>query len=451
MEHLQHFGLTHDPFSNEADLRLYFESGVHRDAQRRVERSLRQRKGFTLLTGDGGMGKTLLTRRILEALEEEVFEATMLVMLPGAADGTGILQRFARQLGCEEPAADRAALLGQIYEHLAIVREDGRHAVLMIDDAQIMTPEVFAELAGLLNLEYEDRRLLSMFFVGSSELDRLVQNDPSLMPRVDVRVALQPLDPANATAYLHHRMSIVGGNPAILPPEAMETLFKFGRGRPRLLNTLADNALFEAYLGGRQSIEPGDVERAAGDLGIGPDPGETYTQLGMAPVPPAAPPLTGQAETAMPAVTATPALDLDEPLTEFATELDAEPAPASATLDLDQGVASALDELSIDPGPELEMPAPSAALEPTFTPEPAADLLEFASAPPSVTAFPVEGAEEAPARPLATPAPTLAAVEPETVLLSEEPALEVVEAQFAPLSENGADALDDAFVELLEE
>ena len=121
-------------------------------------------------------------------------------MLPGAADATGILQRFARQLGCEEPASDRASLLGQIYEQLAIVREDGRHAVLMIDDAQIMTPEVFSELGGLLNLEYEDRRLVSMLFVGSPELDRLVQNDASIMPRVDVRVQLQPLDMADATA-----------------------------------------------------------------------------------------------------------------------------------------------------------------------------------------------------------------------------------------------------------
>ena len=74
MEHLQHFGLALDPFSNEPDLRFYFESASHKDAQRRVERGLRQHKGLTLLIGEGGMGKTLLARRILESLEEEVFE-----------------------------------------------------------------------------------------------------------------------------------------------------------------------------------------------------------------------------------------------------------------------------------------------------------------------------------------------------------------------------------------
>jgi len=276
LEHLHHFGLSQDPFSNEPDLRVYFESASHRDAQRRVERGLRQHKGLTLLTGEGGMGKTLLARRVLDALEEEVFEATLLVMLPGAADATGILQRFARQLGVEEPAEERAGLIGQIYEQLAIVREDGRHAVLIVDDAQIMQPEVLSELSGLLSLEYEDRRLVSMLLIGSNELDTLVQNDPGIAPRVEVRVRLRPLSNANSTAYILHRLTHVGGQPDLLPAEALDALHKLGRGRPRLLNTLADNALFEAYLGGRTAVEASDVERAASDLGVGSDPGETF-------------------------------------------------------------------------------------------------------------------------------------------------------------------------------
>ena len=280
MEHLHHFGLTQDPFSNEPDLRFYFESASHRDAQRRVERGIRQYKGLTLLTAEGGMGKTLLARRILESLEEEVFEAALLVMLPGAADATSVIQRFARQIGCESPAADRATLIAQLYEQLAIIREDGRHAVLLIDDTQILSPVDFAELTGLLNLEYEDRRLLSMCLVGSPELDRLVQNDSGIQPRIDVRVQMQPLDMANSTAYLQHRLALAQGAPEILPAAAMEALYKLGRGRPRLLNTLADNALYEAFLAGRSAIDPADVERAAFDLGIGPDPGSTWQAPG---------------------------------------------------------------------------------------------------------------------------------------------------------------------------
>jgi len=277
LEHLHHFGLSQDPFSNEPDLRSFFESASHRDAQIRIERGLRQHKGLTTLTGDGGMGKTLLARRVLEALEEEVIEAMLLVMLPGAADATGILQRLARQLGVEDPADERAGLIGQIYEQLAIVREDGRHAVLIVDDAQVMKPEVLSELGGLLNLEYEDRRLISMLLIGSPELDQIIQNDPAIAPRVEVRVRLQPLENANTTAYIAHRLAHVGGPVELIPQDAMDALHKLGRGRPRLLNTLADNALFEAYLAGRKTIDASDIERAAADLGVGSELGETFS------------------------------------------------------------------------------------------------------------------------------------------------------------------------------
>jgi len=435
VEHLHHFGLSQDPFNNEPDLRFYFETDCHSDAQRRVERGLRQRKGLTLLTGDGGMGKTLLTRRILEALEEEVFEATLLVMLPGAADATGILQRFARQLGCEEPVADRAGLLGQIYEHLAIVREDGRHAVLMVDDAQIMTAEVLAELAGLLNLEYEDRRLVSMLFVGSPELDRMVQDDASIMPRVDVRVRLQPLDLANATAYLTHRLTSVNGNPEILPPAAIDALFKFGRGRPRLLNTLADNALFEAYLAGRPVMDPSDVERAAADLGIGSDPGTTFSQPSAAAAPPALPiaqPAVAEVAPSSPSSVPSASLDGADPVADFELTPDmVSPVTGSAAIDLEAELEAAIGDFG----------EPDAPL--TVASAPTLEALDFnvEAAAESATA-PMEASLE-----LASPAEEpLAARE-----IEPEPEFLLAEAELSPLGVGEADELEDAFVELIEE
>lgn len=436
MEHLHHFGLPHDPFINDPDLRFYFESASHRDAQRRVERGLRQRKGLTLMTGDGGMGKTLLARRILESLEEDVFEAALLVMLPGAADATGILQRFARQVGCTEPAAGRGELLAQIYEQLAIVREEGRHAVLMIDDAQVMTPEVFSELSGLLNLEYEDRRLVSMLFVGSPELDRLVQNNASIMPRVDVRVRLAPLDMPNTTAYLTHRLAVAQGNPNVVPNSALESLFKFGRGRPRLLNTLADNALFEAYLAGRPAIHPSDVERAASDLGVGPDPGSTYTTdspaIAMAATVTARPDMD-------PGVSPEPsldfprvsngfdeALDLNEPVAEL--ELSSERGVAEArvaapaTIDLDEGLEAALADF--DPASTLELGTGS-------------ELFRVDSLSPVLGVDPLSLTQGDGDDPLLD-------------LLDAQP-FELSKAELLPVMTGDMDKLEDAFVELLDE
>jgi type II secretory pathway predicted ATPase ExeA len=268
--------LSQDPFQNESDLRFYFDSASHREPQRRVERGLRQNKGLTVVTGEGGSGKTLLSRRILEALEEEIFETSLMVMLPGATDPQDVLCRFARQMGVEEPASERAALLAQVYERFAIAREEGRHAVLILDDAHLLSRDALAEIGGLLNLEYEDKRLLSLFLIGLPELDVTLSHDACLGQRVDVRVKITSLTLEDTAAYLRHRITFVGGQADVIGDDAVAALFKFGRGRPRLLNTLADNALFEAYLGGRKQMNAGDVERAADDLGIGPDPGTTY-------------------------------------------------------------------------------------------------------------------------------------------------------------------------------
>lgn len=267
MEHLQHFGLAQDPFQNEPDLRFYFDSQSHSAVQCRLDRALRQAKGLSVLSGDGGTGKTLLARRIFESLEEEVFEAHLMVMMAGAADATTVLKRYARQLGVEELAEDRSQMLAQIYEKVAIVREEGRHSLLILDDAHVLSAETLAELGGLLNLEYEERRLISLLLVGRPELDETL-SDASLSQRVDARAPLGALDLANSGAYISHRIRQVGGNPIIIPQESVEVLHKIAEGRPRLLNTLADNALFEAFLAGRHQIHPGDVERAGADLGV---------------------------------------------------------------------------------------------------------------------------------------------------------------------------------------
>jgi type II secretory pathway predicted ATPase ExeA len=415
VEHLQHFGLSQDPFSNEPDLRFYFESACHMDSLRRVDRGLRQNKGLTVLTGEPGTGKTLLTRRLFESLEEEIFEVSLMVILPGAADADTVLKRYARQLGVEEPAiGDRSALLGQMYEQLAIVREDGRHAVLIIDDAHMMSPEAMAEIGGLLNMEYEEKRLLSLFLVGLPDIDDRLNGDGALVQRVDVRVRLQSLDLRNCASYVAHRLTVVGGQLDLFPPHTVEALFKFGRGRPRLVNTLGDNALFEAFLGGRQQVETADIERAAGDLGIGPDPGTTYSQFAPPVAPPEHPVIAGDggmdpvmgpsidgpgSSASFSAPPAAAVADMADPFAELAIEsapLMAEPESgpttdlsglfdgegagvddlttaldtSSGTMELDEGVAAVLGEepfAEAQPMPFAEPVAQAAEPLPTFS------------------------------------------------------------------------------------
>ncbi|MAE95119.1 MAG: hypothetical protein CL910_10700 [Deltaproteobacteria bacterium] len=284
MEHLSTFKLQRDPFANEPQLSFYYESPAHQDAERRLVRAAMQSKGLSVVTGVGGVGKTLLVRHYLEALEEEVFEACMLVPIPGITDGRWILDRFARQLGVEEPAEDSQRVMAQIYEQLAIVREDGRQTVLIFDEAQVLADQgLLGELRGLLNLEYEDRRLLCMVLVGLDSLDDAIREEPALCDRVDLRVDLAPLDATYAAQYLTHRILTAGGNPAILEAPAVDALVKHSRGVPRHLNSLADNALFEAHLAGRVSASAADVERAVAELRIWSDEEETEDGPELAP------------------------------------------------------------------------------------------------------------------------------------------------------------------------
>jgi len=267
VEHLSTFGFNRDPFSNEPRLSPPFDNAAQQEALTRLSRAVLQARGLSVLTAEGGAGKTMLVRQLLESMEEEMFEACMLVPVPGVTNGRWVLDRFAQQLGVEEPAVDSGELLGQVYEQLAIVREDGRHAVLIIDEAQVLAEcGALSELRGLLNLEYEDRRLLSLVLVGLPGLDEAMLSEPA-MDRVEVRASLPCFDAKTATAYLRQRVEAAGGRFEVFEPSSVDALIKASGGNPRRLNVLADNALFEAHLGGHTLVAASDVERAAADLG----------------------------------------------------------------------------------------------------------------------------------------------------------------------------------------
>jgi len=268
VEYLHHFELSEDPFRNDHLERFSAETPSQSETYQRLDRAVRQGRGLVALVGPAGSGKTVVARRLFEELEEEVFEATMLVVLRSQADSEWLMSRFARKLGVEEPASQREALIEQIYERLAIVREDGRHAVLIIDDADALASrETLAELCALVKLEYEERRMLTVVLVGSSPLDHALLADPALAHHLEARVEMKPLLSEEAATYLGHRMTVAGGDPQLLLPGAVAALAELSKGTPGRMNILADNALFGAFVAGRSQVARSDVERAYAELG----------------------------------------------------------------------------------------------------------------------------------------------------------------------------------------
>ena len=300
MNYLDHFELGSEPFSNAPVARFYFNSQQHADALMRLRYSVDNMKGLALLVGEIGAGKTTLARRLLDSLPEEEFEAALLVIIHGGITANWLLRRIALQLGVTHPNAEKLALLSQVYQRLVQIHESGKKAVVLIDEAQMLqTRELMEEFRGLLNLELPERKLINFIFFGLPEVEDHLRLDPPLAQRVAVKVRLEPLDAESVEAYVKHRLRLAGARRMLFSPDAIRVLHSASRGTPRVINTLADNALFEAFLGKAPVVGGELAARVAANLqlvaaperaGAPPRPGTAASSVAVrSPAPPPRP------------------------------------------------------------------------------------------------------------------------------------------------------------------
>lgn len=269
MNYLEFYELKQEPFSNAPVSRFYYESRQHEQALDRLKHVVGRMKGLALLVGQIGAGKTTLARRLLDSLPESEYEAALLVIIHANVTASWLLRRVALALGVESPAEDKLALLSQLYQRLVRIHEQGKRAVVLIDEAQMLsTRELMEEFRGLLNLEVPERKLLSFVFFGLPEIEDNLKLDPPLAQRVALRVRLGPLDARATEEYVRHRLEIAGAPRVPFTPEAIEAVHRFTLGTPRLINTLCDNVLYEGFAAGQAELDVALVERVAGELGI---------------------------------------------------------------------------------------------------------------------------------------------------------------------------------------
>ncbi len=289
MSYLDHFGLTAEPFSNAPVSRFYFNAPQHQQALTRLLYAVSSMKGLAVLVGDIGAGKTTLARRMLDSLPEEEYEAALLVIIHSGITASWILRRIALQLGVENPAQEKLALLSQLYQRLLQIYEQGRKAVVLIDEAQMLeTRELMEEFRGLLNLEVPERKLISFVFFGLPEIEKNLKLDPPLAQRVAMRYRLEPFNAESTEAYIKHRMRLAGSPRSPFTSDAMEAVHRRASGTPRVINTLCDNALFEAFLSRSQEIKASLIEQIADNLGL--ETGKNVAAEASAPALAVAPP-----------------------------------------------------------------------------------------------------------------------------------------------------------------
>jgi len=271
VNYLEYYELAQEPFSNAPVSRFYYGSAQHAQALMRLMHCVSGMKGLAVLVGDIGAGKTTLARRLLDSLPEAEYEAALLVIIHSGIDAGWLLKRIALQLGVESPAEEKLALLSQLYQRLVRIHEQGKKAVVLIDEAQMLaTREIMEEFRGLLNLEVPERKLLSFVFFGLPELEENLKLDPPLAQRVALRYRLEPLSEDATEAYVRHRLRLAGSPRLPFTPAAIAAVHRFARGTPRLINTICDNALFEGFLVRAGEIDGPAVERIARDLGLEP-------------------------------------------------------------------------------------------------------------------------------------------------------------------------------------
>jgi general secretion pathway protein A len=266
---IEYFGMTQEPFSNAPVSRFYYNSAQHAEALTRLTYAVDSMKGLALLVGQIGAGKTTLARRMLDALPEDRYEAALLVIIHSGITASWLLRRIALQLGVTDPAHEKLALLGQVYQRLVQIYEAGKKAVVLIDEAQMLqTRELMEEFRGLLNLEVPERKLVTFVFFGLPEVEQNLLLDPPLAQRVALRVHLSPFDRGATEAYIKHRLRLAGAARMLFRPEAIDVIHEHAGGIPRVINTLCDNALFEAFLARCAEVDSGMMQRIGQNLAV---------------------------------------------------------------------------------------------------------------------------------------------------------------------------------------
>lgn len=250
-----YFGLRGKPFQLNPDPSFFYGSRGHRRAMAYLEYGLHQNEGFIVITGEIGAGKTLLVRSLLEKLDPKKIVAANLVSTQIDADD--ILRLVAASFGIPCKHLSKSDLLLAIEAFLVSTTAAGKRALLIVDEAQNLTPRAVEELRMLSNFQLEDHALLQSFLVGQPEFRSIMQSPEmvQLRQRVIASYHLGPLDLQETQAYVEHRLGCVGwkGNPGF-DQDAMREIYQASQGIPRRINAVCDRVMLGAFLSEQRRV-----------------------------------------------------------------------------------------------------------------------------------------------------------------------------------------------------
>jgi general secretion pathway protein A len=280
------FHLARCPFEISPDPSLFYATPQHLEALAGLCHGISTLKGFMVLTGEVGTGKTLVVRCLEELLEKN--RVTYAYVFNPRLSSRQFLSYIAEDLGLSpRPTAKGDLLMG--FSRLLIERHrQGVTTVLVVDEAQHLTPIVLEEIRLLTNLETAQGKLLQILLVGQPELAKKL--DAPMLRQLKQRVALwfrlRLLSEQETSDYVRYRLKRAGEQSGeIFTAMALEQIYRYSEGTPRLINTLCDNAMMSAFALRKEQVAPEVIEEAARDLGLKRVSGNGHSSVSGIPLP----------------------------------------------------------------------------------------------------------------------------------------------------------------------
>src|SRR5215470_5424763 len=266
--YLTFFGLNEKPFAITPDPRYLYLSERHAEALAHLLYGINEAGGFVQLTGEVGTGKTTIVRSLLAQTPKN---AEIALILNPRMTAPEFLLTICEELGIgvqDAASGSLKDLVDILSDYLLRAHAGGKRVVLVVDEAQNLSPHVLEQVRLLTNLETNTQKLLQIILIGQPELRELLARNElrQLAQRVTGRYHLDPLSREETAAYVRHRLRVAGATTDILAPTALSEVYRLSQGVPRVINVICDRALLGAYSQDRHRVPATLVRSAAAEV-----------------------------------------------------------------------------------------------------------------------------------------------------------------------------------------
>jgi len=264
--YFEYFDFKEPPFNLTPNSRFFFEGNKHREALNSLFYAINQRKGFIVITGEIGSGKTTVSRALINKLDKNTEVA---LITNTHVNGKDLLMTLLEDLEIEfQPGFSKSKLLSCLNDYLIAQAKRNHNVVLIIDEAQNLKPAVLEEVRMLSNLETETDKLIQIVLIGQPELKQKLglSRLEQLRQRVSIYFHLSPLVFEEMQEYILHRVKVASqSNREYFSKEALQLVYRFSNGVPRLVNQICDSALLTGYVEGLKIIDEHIMQEVIGE------------------------------------------------------------------------------------------------------------------------------------------------------------------------------------------